>query len=108
MTGLLALGTALVLGFLHAIEIDHMVAVTAFISRRPTVPAALAFSLRWGLGHSLSVFAAGAILLATGVSWSPSLAGVLEGAVGVPVHQHCDHGARPRCDFAVEAGDAAD
>jgi hypothetical protein len=83
VTGLLALGTALVLGFLHAIEIDHMVAVTAFISRRPTVPAALAFSLRWGLGHSLSVFAAGAILLATGVSWSPSLAGVLEGAVGV-------------------------
>jgi hypothetical protein len=83
VTGLLALGTALVLGFLHALEVDHMVAVTAFVSRRPTVPAALAFSLRWGLGHSIAVFAAGAILLATGLSWSPSLSGVLEGAVGV-------------------------
>jgi hypothetical protein len=83
VTGLLALGTALVLGFLHALEVDHMVAVTAFVSRRPTVPAALAFSLRWGLGHSLAVFAAGAILLATGLSWSPSLSGVLEAAVGV-------------------------
>jgi hypothetical protein len=83
MTGLLALGTALVLGFLHALEVDHMVAVTAFVSRRPTVPAALAFSLRWGLGHSLAVFAVGAILLATGFSWPPSLSGVLEGAVGV-------------------------
>ena len=83
MTGILALGTALVLGFLHALEVDHMVAVTAFVSRRPTLPAALAFSLRWGLGHSLAVFAAGAILLATGLSWSPGFSGVLEGAVGV-------------------------
>ncbi|HEU5218870.1 MAG TPA: hypothetical protein VFU23_09435 [Gemmatimonadales bacterium] len=83
MTGLLALGTALLLGFLHALEVDHMVAVTAFVSHRPTVPAALAFSLRWGLGHSVAVFAAGAILLATGLSWSPGLSGVLEGAVGV-------------------------
>jgi hypothetical protein len=82
VTGLLALGTALVLGFLHALEVDHMVAVTAFVSRRPTVPAALGFSLRWGLGHSLSVFVVGAILLATGFTWSPSLSGVLEGAVG--------------------------
>src|SRR4029079_13218267 len=60
-----------------------MVAVTAFVSRRPTVPAALAFSLRWGLGHSIAVFTAGALLMATGVRWSPSLSGVLEGAVGV-------------------------
>lgn len=83
MTGLLALGTALVLGFLHALEVDHMVAVSAFVSRRPTVPAALAFSLRWGLGHSLAVFAAGAVLLVTGLRWSPRLSGVLEAAVGV-------------------------
>lgn len=83
MNGLLALGTALVLGFLHALEVDHMMALTVFISRRPTVPAALAFSLRWGLGHSLAVFTAGAILLATGLRWSPALSGVLEGAVGV-------------------------
>ena len=82
MSGLLALGTALVLGFLHPLEVDHMVAVTAFVSRRPTVPAALAFSVRWGLGHSLAVFGAGAILLATGLRWSPGFSGVLEGAVG--------------------------
>jgi nickel/cobalt exporter len=82
VTGVLALGTALVLGFVHALEVDHMVAVTAFVSRRPTVPAAVGFSLRWGLGHSLAVFIAGAILLATGLGWSPGLSGVLEAAVG--------------------------
>jgi high-affinity nickel permease len=83
VTAVLALGTALVIGFVHALEVDHMVAVTAFVSRRPTVPAAVAFSLRWGLGHSLAVFLAGAILLATGVRWAPGLANLLEGAVGV-------------------------
>lgn len=83
MTAVLALGTALVIGFVHALEVDHMVAVTAFLSRRPTVAAAVAFSLRWGLGHSLAVFLAGAILLATGVRWAPGLANLLEGTVGV-------------------------
>lgn len=83
MTAVLALGTALVIGFVHALELDHMVAVTAFVSRRPAVPAAVAFSLRWGLGHSLTVFLAGAILLATGVRWAPGLANLLEGTVGV-------------------------
>jgi len=82
VTAILALGTALVIGFVHALEVDHMVAVTAFVSRRPTVPAAVAFSLRWGLGHSAAVFLAGAILLATGVRWAPGQANLLEGAVG--------------------------
>ena len=82
MTSVLALGTALVIGFVHALEVDHMVAVTAFVSRRPTVPAAVAFSLRWGLGHSAAVFLAGAILLATGVRWAPGQANLLEGTVG--------------------------
>ena len=83
MTAVLALGTALLIGFIHALEVDHMVAVTAFVSRRPTVAAAVAFSLRWGLGHSLAVFLAGAILLATGVRWAPGMASLLEGTVGV-------------------------
>jgi hypothetical protein len=83
VTAVLALGTALLIGFMHALEVDHMVAVTAFVSRRPTVPAAVAFSLRWGLGHSLAVFLAGAILLATGLRWAPGPASLLEGTVGV-------------------------
>ena len=82
MTGLLALGTAFVLGFLHAVELDHMVAVTAFVSRRPALLTALGFGLRWGLGHSIAVLAAGAILLATGLRWSPAMQPILEGAVG--------------------------
>jgi ABC-type nickel/cobalt efflux system permease component RcnA len=65
----IALGTAATLGFLHALEVDHMMAVTTFVSRRPTLRAATRFGLRWGLGHSLAVLAAGGVLLATGVRW---------------------------------------
>ena len=83
MNNLLPLGTAMLLGFIHALEIDHMMAVTAFVSRRPTLATAFGFGLRWGMGHSLAVFVAGAILLATGLRWAAGMEAVLEGAVGV-------------------------
>jgi hypothetical protein len=68
-TDAIALGTALMLGCLHALEVDHMVAVTTFVSRRPTAAAAIRFGVRWGVGHSLAVLAAGGLLLATGLRW---------------------------------------
>ena len=83
MSGLLPLGTAFLLGFIHALEIDHMMAVTAFVSRRPTLATAFGFGLRWGIGHSLAVFVAGAVLLATGIRWSPGMETILEGTVGI-------------------------
>src|ERR1041385_2461719 len=63
-------------------ELDHMVAVTAFVSRRPALLTALGFGLRWGLGHSMAGLAAGAVLLATGLRWSAAMQPILEGAVG--------------------------
>lgn len=46
-----------------------MLAVTAFVSRRPALATAARFGLRWGVGHSLAVLGAGGILLATGLRW---------------------------------------
>ena len=68
-TALLALATAAMLGFLHALEVDHMIAVTSFVSTRPALRTAAVFGVRWGVGHSLSVFIAGGILLLTGLRW---------------------------------------
>ncbi len=61
------LGTACMLGALHALEVDHMLAVTTFVSTRPALRTAANFGARWGLGHSIAVLAAGGLLLATGV-----------------------------------------
>ncbi len=53
---LLPLLTAVSLGFLHALEPDHMAAVTTFVSRRPRPREAVGFGVRWGLGHSAAAW----------------------------------------------------
>ncbi len=83
MSPAVALATAFLLGLAHAIEVDHMIAVTAFISTRPALRAAAGFGLRWGLGHSIAVLAAGGILLATGLRWPSSYDALGEALVGV-------------------------
>jgi hypothetical protein len=82
-TDAIAIGTAAMLGFLHALEVDHMVAVTTFVSRRPSLRAAARFGLRWGVGHSLAVLLAGGLLLATGMRWPERYDAVGEGLVGL-------------------------
>lgn len=77
------LGTALVLGFLHALEVDHMLAVTAFVSRRPALATAAGFGARWGIGHSISVCLAGGLLLVAGVRWPERYDSIGEVVVGI-------------------------
>ena len=79
----IALGTAGMLGFLHALEVDHMVAVTTFVSRRPTLASATQFGLRWGVGHAIAVLAAGGLLLVTGIRWPARYELLGEGLVGL-------------------------
>lgn len=78
----IALGTALTLGLLHALELDHMLAVTTFVSRRPAPRTAAWFGARWGLGHSVAVLLAGGVLLVSGVRWPERWDAAAEAAVG--------------------------
>lgn len=79
---LIALLTALTAGFVHALEADHMAAVTTFVSRRPRPREALGFGLRWGLGHSAAILAVGSVLIALGVRLPDGVARGLEFGVG--------------------------
>ena len=79
----ITLGTAAMLGFLHALEVDHIVAVTTFVSRRPSLRAAGRFGLRWGIGHSVAVLLAGGAVLATGMRWPERYDALGEGLVGL-------------------------
>lgn len=83
MTGSIALATACILGFLHALEIDHVLAVTNFVAQRPALRTAARFGFRWGLGHSGAILAAGGVLLATGLRWPERFDQWAEAAVGV-------------------------
>jgi sulfite exporter TauE/SafE len=79
---LLALLTALVAGFAHALEPDHMAAVTTFVSRRPRPLEAVGFGVRWGVGHSASILVVGVALVALNLRVPERLSRGLEFGVG--------------------------
>jgi sulfite exporter TauE/SafE len=79
---LLPLLTALVAGFAHALEPDHIAAVTTFVSRRPRPLEAVGFGVRWGVGHSASLLVVGLALVALNLRLPEALARGLEFGVG--------------------------
>lgn len=81
MFGILGLG--FLLGMQHALEADHIAAVSSIAARRSNVRDIIRHGLTWGLGHTITlfVFAGTAILL--GHVIPEHIAGSLETAVGI-------------------------
>ncbi|HSU13320.1 sulfite exporter TauE/SafE family protein [Longimicrobium sp.] len=79
---LLPLLTALIAGFAHALEPDHMAAVTTFVSRRPGPAKSVAFGVRWGVGHSAALLVVGLLLVALDLRVPERLTRGLEFGVG--------------------------
>lgn len=81
MFGILGLG--FLLGMQHALEADHIAAVSSIAARRSNVSDIVKHGLTWGLGHTITlfIFAGAAILL--GHAIPEHLASPLETAVGV-------------------------
>jgi hypothetical protein len=69
LAGVLWLG--LLLGLRHAFEADHLTAVTTMATRARRRRDILGIAAAWGLGHTLTLTAAGTLLVAAGVVWSP-------------------------------------
>lgn len=77
----LALG--FVLGMTHALDADHMVAVSALVSRERSIWSSSMIGAFWGMGHSLSLFLSGGIILALKISIPPVMTLAMEMAVGI-------------------------
>ena len=77
------LGFGFLLGMQHALEADHIAAVSSIAARRSNVGDIVRHGLTWGLGHTLTlfIFAGAAILL--GHAIPEHLSRPLEIAVGV-------------------------
>src|ERR1700730_486397 len=77
------LGIGFLLGMRHALEADHIAAVSSIAARRTGVRDIVKHGLTWGLGHTLTLFAfaGAAILLGHGIP--EKLATPLETAVVV-------------------------
>jgi hypothetical protein len=81
MFGILGLG--FLLGMQHALEADHIAAVSSIAARRTHIGDIVRHGLTWGLGHTLTlfVFAGAAILL--GHAIPEQVARPMETAVGI-------------------------
>ncbi len=53
----------LLLGMRHATDPDHVIAVTAILSRERRLAAATRIGVIWGLGHTMTVLAVGAAII---------------------------------------------
>lgn len=64
VTLLTALGLGFLLGLRHALDADHIVAVTTIVSQGKSLIRSAMVGLTWGLGHALTLLAAGFAVLA--------------------------------------------
>ncbi|MFT5116803.1 MAG: nickel/cobalt exporter [Kiritimatiellia bacterium] len=78
---LIALGFGL--GLLHALDADHVMAVSALANQNPSMKRTLVFSLHWALGHGGVLLLSGVVLFGLGVSIPASFQYVAEMMVGV-------------------------
>lgn len=81
MFGILGLG--FLLGMQHALEADHIAAVSSIAARRTGVRDIVKHGLTWGLGHTLTLFAFAGAAILLGHAIPEYLTRPIETAVGI-------------------------
>lgn len=80
-----AAGLGLALGLRHALDTDHLVAVTSLLSTGRPWWRSAGIGLWWGAGHAVTLVAVGLPFLAFGWTVPESWQGLAEGAVGLVI-----------------------
>lgn len=82
-----SISTALLLGLLlgvkHALDADHIVAITTIVSRNRSMLRSALTGLTWGIGHTIVLFAAGFAVLLLKLTIPERLSLLMEFTVGV-------------------------
>src|SRR5437879_12114639 len=81
LIGLLGLG--LILGLRHALDPDHIAAVSTIVSESRSVRRSSLIGTCWGLGHTMSLLVAGVLVIALKIQISDRLALWMEFAVAL-------------------------
>lgn len=68
---LFVIGLGLLLGMRHSTDADHVVAISTIISRQRSIRGAAFIGSVWGLGHTVTIFAVGALIILFGVQIPP-------------------------------------
>jgi len=119
-----ALGLGFLLGVRHALDADHVAAMSTFVSQDRSVLRSCLRGTFWGIGHTAALLAAGIAVVAFKLQISPALEQGIErvvglvlvllgghvllrtlGAVSLDRHEH-SHGGAPHSHVHVHGGDA--
>jgi nickel/cobalt exporter len=75
--------TGLGLGLLHALDADHVMAVSALSNRKPSLKRTLKFSANWAVGHGSVLIILGLLFFGLGIALPESIQQLAESSVGV-------------------------
>jgi high-affinity nickel permease len=81
----LTIGLGFALGLRHAVEADHLAAVSTIVSERRSIWGSARIGLLWGMGHSTSLFIAGLLVIGLGVVIPKPVANMLEFCVAIMI-----------------------
>ncbi|MEQ1627531.1 MAG: sulfite exporter TauE/SafE family protein [Nitrospira sp.] len=77
------LSVGFLLGLRHALDADHLAAVSTVLAERPSMRASGLVGLWWGVGHTLTLMLVGAVVLVSGIHIPEPFALVAESGVGL-------------------------
>jgi nickel/cobalt exporter len=75
--------TGLGLGLLHALDADHVMAVSALSNRKPSLRRTLKFSANWAVGHGSVLIVLGLLFFGLGVALPKAIQQIAESSVGI-------------------------
>jgi len=78
-----ALGLGLTLGLRHALDADHVAAVSTLVSRERGLARSCLLGAFWGAGHTLALLGAGVAVIGFKLTITPDLEAAFERAVGL-------------------------
>jgi high-affinity nickel permease len=78
-----ALGLGLLLGLRHALDADHVAAVSTLVARERGLVRSCLLGAFWGAGHTLALLGAGIAVIAFKLTITPGLEDAMERTVGV-------------------------
>src|SRR5213594_721059 len=73
-----AFGLGLILGIKHALDADHLIAVSTIVSEHQSLKWASLIGAFWGLGHTATLFVVGLVVIGLRLSIPPRIALGLE------------------------------
>jgi high-affinity nickel permease len=77
-----ALGLGLLLGLRHALDADHVAAVSTLVARERGLARSCLLGAFWGAGHTLALLGAGVAVIAFKLTITPGIEDALERMVG--------------------------